>query len=375
MRPLSPAAQDAMSSGGEFHARVEIRNPATGAVVADTASGQLLIDGGAVVEDWRRAYRRTLSVTVTQPDTDPGLAKLLAVRGGYDIVPYTGWRWGNGLIEEWQQGVFRVTATPRLRRTGPGVQWSLTGTDWSRRVARAGFEARYVITKDSNVGDSIADLVRSRITSDITVQGCGCSYTTPRMTYAAGDNPWASALTLAEGAGLDLYFNAAGELVVRDRPSVTDPPNLTFDSSSVVVTEASIRDDDENFANVVVVVGTNPALLFPISGIARDDNPESPTYYLGPVGTHTKHIDNNTLFSAAAAQRMATVELEKLLGSDSELQLTHIATHALEAGDRIDVTQPDLGVAERVVIDRLEHPLTPRRPARTIGRVTGAVPL
>ena len=371
---MSAAARTALTNGGELHARLEIRDPATGGVVADSATGALLVERGAITDDWTRPHRRTLALTITEPANNPELRKMLSVRGGYDLAPYTGWRHSDGSIEEWPQGVFRISSSPRRKSADPGVPWTVTATDWSRRVARAGYSARYSIPKNTNVVDAIVGIVTSRI-GDVNVQGCNCAYFTPRLNYTPADDPWAAITLIADGHGLDVYFDSNNDLVIRDRPTVTDTADLTVNASTVAVADAAVREDDETFANVVTVIATNPALLFAISATARDDNPQSPTYYLGPVGQHTRKIDNNTIFSTAAAQAMADAELGKAIGSDAELTLTSIPTHVLEAGDRIDITEPDLGIAERAVVDRVVHPLSVSTPATIGARLTGMVPI
>jgi hypothetical protein len=95
-----------------------------------------------------------------------------------------------------------------------------------------------------------------------------------------------------------------------------------------------------------------------------DDNPDSPTYYLGPLGVVPYFMSSELFTDAGQAWRAASARLPLVTANRAEFDLTAECNSALEAWDTVAVHLPrrlrgQTAVTERHLLGQFTVPLTP----------------
>jgi hypothetical protein len=125
-----------------------------------------------------------------------------------------------------------------------------------------------------------------------------------------------------------------------------------------VLVEGSQDTSRESTYNGVVAVGERTDNFAPYSATVTDDNPSSPTYWLGPYGQVPYFYTSASITTLTQAQSAATGLLARTKGLTRQVSLSSVPNPALDAGDVIQVVFPDASY-ERHVVDSLSIPLDP----------------
>lgn len=179
---------------------------------------------------------------------------------------------------------------------------------------------------------------------------------------------------LAEVVGADYFFDSMGDFQVTKKPTVdagTSPLDAVItigpgEDGSLVSANRGMRVRD--VINYVVVNGATGDDNLPVSGIAFDDNPSSPTWVSGGMGVSVKIVSNNKLETVDQCTVAAQAILRDSTGMAKSLDLQMIANPALEPGDLVIVEFLD-GIRELHVINSIRFPLG--RGQYTISTLTG----
>jgi hypothetical protein len=91
-----------------------------------------------------------------------------------------------------------------------------------------------------------------------------------------------------------------------------------------------------------------------VRGVARDDNPASPTDWNGPFGPVPGFYSSPLLLTEGMAQKAARTILNRSLGLHYNVDLSAVPNPALETGDPILVTFDDDTGAVIHLIDTLK---------------------
>jgi hypothetical protein len=182
------------------------------------------------------------------------------------------------------------------------------------------------------------------------------------LTFGAGTDtdPLIACHKLAESAGAEFYFDAAGIPTLRPIPNpATDSPAWTFleDEDDLLVHPLSRSIDYRTYRNGVVVKGEAPWLLFPVQGEAwyvdgevrrgsanRPENPRPETINDAIVGTNTQAED------AAAAK------VRDYIGIEEEVRFSGVPVEFLEPSDVIEIESAIFGGVATLVIENLDQP-------------------
>jgi hypothetical protein len=125
----------------------------------------------------------------------------------------------------------------------------------------------------------------------------------------------------------------------------------TVDAGEVgVMVDAGEDLDRTGVYNGVLLEGQATADAAPVSALAVDSDPLSPTYWGGPFGKVAMVAQSSSVQDATQAAAAAQSLLGLRLKMTRSLKLTAAPNPALEAGDSIDVVFPD-GREERHLID------------------------
>jgi hypothetical protein len=171
--------------------------------------------------------------------------------------------------------------------TGGGLSIEISGVDLSRSVSRNSWEDVYFVDSGTNYADAIHDIIEDRL-PNTQYNFASTTHTTPKLIFGMSmdSDPWQDAQDLATAIGMELFFDAQGVCTLRDVPDPgTGQPVWTFsDSANPTIASATRSLTDQTVFNYIVAYGESVDNAVPVSAVAFDDNPNSPTYYLGAYG-------------------------------------------------------------------------------------------
>jgi hypothetical protein len=328
-----------------------------------------IVDGQVTVDD--QPIRRRISVALTDKTGELVPAQATDLLGVVDseLRAYRGIRFVDGSEELVPQGVFDI-ATMTLDDSGEGLHMRVEGYDRARRVIRAKMTNEYLIAEGTNYLDAIMDLVSFRYPAVIFSAGMGSTaLTTPQIVLKTGDDPWAKAQKMAlEGLGCDLYFNMVGELTCSP---VVDPTTAPIAWSYLEGEEATFlyinrQLTNEETWNHVIVTAENPERAISLRAEVKDENPFSPTYYLGAYGDVVDWIFTE-LAPANAVQatvdEIALAIYNKRLGFVELVRFNAIVNPAHEINDAVAISrQPSKIDGNVYMVDKITLPLVTERP-------------
>jgi hypothetical protein len=300
---------------------------------------------GRVEADESRLVRRTLEASIANPD-----GALTPKKAGDLLHPLSGNRLRvfRGVLGQPLEplGVFMVSR-PKVRDSGFGPTLSLSGLDLARAVSRARWTDPYVVTAGQNVAAAGQALLASR------VPGLRFNLSpTSRLTSLAvfglerDNDPFKDATSLFEAIGHELFFDAAGVVVSRPVPDPeVDPVVASFvegENSTLLSVEHDL--DDEKAYNGVIVVGEGSSVGAPVRADVWDDNPDSPTYYLGPYGMVPFFLTSAFITTQAQAIEAGQALLRRLLRAAQAVVVEALPDPRRAPGDVARVTRQAAGV-------------------------------
>jgi hypothetical protein len=327
----------------------------------------LQIMGGNVTFDIDRSVRAEAGdLTLIDPDgtlTPNDIADILSPLAGHEIKLERGIVYADGTSELVPLGVFgfnQVTVdldNSGLTLTVGGLQ------DRAGRVGESRYTKPYSIATSTALETVIKGLVQrgwpaapgvdNLPTTGITITG--------RSWGSEGDaDPWNDAVDLADAQGYRLYFDGNGSLTMEQYQDLGDlEATVTYDSTNPIVLSIARTWDTFNTYNGVIAVGEGSGLLIPFQAVAWDDDPASPTYYLGAFGKRPRIYSSPNILSKADAVRTANAQLKKTLGVTETVSWTQIPDPSLQVGDGVQVTIDAAAVDNLYRIDRIDLPLSP----------------
>lgn len=349
-------------------------------------SGAVLIDGLAVGDnisltlDATAAVRRHVQFDVLDPepfysppqsgavvlrgsDVDPSLVNLLKVTAGFN---------GIGGSASYQVGLF-VVAEPTLH--DPGLSLTLQGYDLSALVSAYPLVDDYAPSAGTNVADAIADLIDFVVPAPVLSKSfAATSAVIPAGTVLkVGADAMAEAMTWAASAGMDLFFDATGTLVLRAVPDPFSAPSVWTYASGVdaIMTDVEqVLSVQDSFSHVAAI-GQLPDGT-PVRADSYDTDPASPTYYLGPFGDRLAPVLSGTFDSPTTAQTAADAELLRKKGTTQVVTLQGVPVTAHDEQDIVTITRAVSGLsAAKFMIEQATLPLgyTGKSSVRFTGRV------
>lgn len=175
---------------------------------------------------------------------------------------------------------------------------------------------------------------------------------------------YATLKNFVRSLGKVCYFDHRGILVIKTPPSVLGGAswevNAGRDGVLVQMSRALTR---EGVYNAVVVTGEAADTTPPVTAVAYNLDPSSPTYYQGRFGPVPRFYSSPFITDKGQAQTAATSFLRQQLGVPYQVELSSVVNPALEAWDVIDVVYPERDRSpalrtERHVVDQVSIPLT-----------------
>ena len=336
--------------------------------------GTLFPVDGSVSADSRRTVRRTMTMSAVDEDgtlTPTQGARIgLLTPYGTELAVYRGVEYVDGTQELVPVGVFVLTEVSVLE-DGEGQRISLQGSDRSIRVSRNKFLDPYQIASGTTVEAGLLALLRDRW-ADVAVDFPVTGQVLPTVVIDAqrGNDPWASAVTIAEAYGYDLAFSPDGvaRMQLIPDPVADDPVEVYQDGPDAVLTSMTRTFDSTKSFNGVVVSSQGTANDSPVRAIAFDENPNSVTYRFGPFGEVPFFYESSLIVDAGQAVTTAAALLRKATGTAEAITWSQIVNPAHDVLDVVRIRRESQALDVVLMIDRLDIPLSPDGTMNAIAR-------
>jgi hypothetical protein len=294
--------------------------------------------GGSVSVDRGNAIRRTCSVTVADPALIPRTPSDQLATYGARLRVARGVEYGDGSQELVPLGVFRLDSVDGDVSEGPVT---LSGKDLSAVVGDDRFTEPYTAS-GTVVGAITALIQRSIPTADVI----SIIVDTPigSRAFDVEADPWEGCREIAAAAGAEVYANADGVFVIATLPDLlTATPAWAIEATAGgVYVSANRAMSSDGVYNGVLARGENTAdNVAPVSYLAVDDDPDSPTYWDGPYGRRPLFYSSSTLTSVGACTQAANLKLAQAKAPNASGDISSLPNPALEPGDVLRVMHED----------------------------------
>jgi hypothetical protein len=294
--------------------------------------------GGSVTVDRRQAIRRTCTVTIADPTLIPRTPADQLATYGARLRISRGIDYGDGTQELVPLGVFRLDSVDGDVNEGPV---SLQGKDLSVIVADDKFTAPFTVT--GTVIGAVTALIQRSI-PDASVISTVADQPIGKRTFDVEADPWAGCQEIAAAAGAEVYPNADGTFLIAAWPDLlTATPVWAVEATEggvYISANRAMSSDDVN--NGVLARGENTSEnTAPVSYLAVDNDPTSPTYWGGPFGRRPKFISSSAYTTVNACAQAANAELAKGKAPNASGDISSLPNPALEPGDVLRVMHED----------------------------------
>lgn len=330
MRPVSDRFLRTLRGSHSFVSRARVCAP--GQTGTDPDGTELGIVDGDVLLDATASIRGTLDLTVDGHGLWPTKRNLLMAPYGNEIFVERGLAYGNGQREWVSLGYFRIRKPGRSRRDGP---ISLTAED---RMAKI-LDARAVRPRQFLAARTYESVVEELVTevhpTAVIVWDSGSGQTIGRP-LALDTDRWKFLDDLLTGLGKIWYWDYQGRLQIK-LPPAADPVWTIDAGRKGVLVELREEIDRASAFNGAVVSGEAVDTTIPVSYVAVDNDPNSPTYWYGDFGQKPEFYSHPTVTTVGQAQQAAETMLRKQIGLPYNIDLTTVPNPALEPWDAVGI--------------------------------------
>jgi len=248
-----------------------------------------------------------------------------------------------------------IDSASQVRLTGPV---NTRGLKNGKGVAGSPIITQISDTSDLTVGMAVTEAHLPAGTAIKSIDGADQITLTKNSTASAANYEFLYSFTVANPVTLT-FTGASGD------PGF--PVWLVDTGDTGVMVEAEEALDRTGVYNGVLVQGQNTAADLPVSALAYDSDPTSPTVWGGYFGRVVRVEQSSAVATTTQAQASAESLLDRRLGLTRSITLSIAPNPALEAGDVIDVAFVD-GRRERHVIDAVTIELGPEGAQRLTTR-------
>lgn len=338
--------------------RVDVLEPS--GVISKT----LYPESGSVDIDSSRAVRRQLQMSFGCELNDLSVSSagdLLDPRSRRELQVWRGLQYADGATELVPLGTFGL-AKPGLSKVAEtgGIAVAITGNDRSRRLARALWTNRFPITDYPTVPVAVARIAANRLPW-LRVSCYPSTVVVPPIWLGidpGSSTPWDDIQTIVQAAGQEALIDPMGTLITRP---ISDPSTTGATTSFIAGPKNTLHtvsrslDDDQTF-NGVILVGEGSSIPIPLRSEAWDTNPSSLTYR-PTYGDAPYFATTNIAPSQAALDFACRGMLLKMTGLTEQVDGEVTPDPSLDAGDVVQIEEPETGITGLFVIDALTVPL------------------
>ncbi|MFE5159147.1 DUF5047 domain-containing protein [Streptomyces sp. NPDC056697] len=316
------------------------------------------ITDGSVTVDRGSKVRRNLSLTIADLSLIPWDATDPLAVYGQQLVVSRGIQFPD-VAEMVPLGTFRINEPSADVHTGP---ITLTGTSSEAIIQEDAFMAPATTRGYSTCVDAITYLIRQTLPSAaiVNLTAGARNPTCPIVVWDAGADRWDAVVQIATAMQAEIYVDAINRFVIADVPDPLTSPVVwdVADGEGGTLVSAARTMSRNNVYNAVVVSSENTASnATPVSAVATDNDPNSPTRWGGPFGRKPLAITTALATTQAGCQSIANYKLADLIAPNVQTSASSLPNPALEAGDCIRISAA--GRKELSIVQSFTVPLTP----------------
>jgi hypothetical protein len=328
----------------------------------------LPIADGSVTVDRGSKVRRSLSLTIADPKRLPwGALDPLAVYG-QKLMVSRGIRYAGNATEMVPLGTFRINEPQGDTLLGPVT---LTGQSSECYIIDDKFMVPTSTRGYTTCVDAIEYLIRQTL-PDAAIVNATAGARNPScaiITWNANSDRWDAVQQVALAMQAEIYVDALDRFVIADVPQVLTS-RVVWDiaeGEGGTLMEASRQMSRTAVYNAVVASGENTSSnVAPVSAVAYDTGPTSPTRWSGPFGHVPKFISSALWTTVGACQAAADYALFDAIAPNVSTSIDAIPNAALEGGDCIRVSYA--GRKELFIVQSVTTPLTAQGSASLVLR-------
>lgn len=323
---------------------------------------------GTVTLEATAAVRGRCSLTVEGVRMAPDSADALLAPYSNEVRIERGYETPDGYVERVVLGHFRIEDS--TVDAGPGrCTISINGLDRAQRMIDAKFEDATSIPAGTPFEDAIRTLLEDGGLDPDLIDFPETGRVTPLLVFSEEGDRWQDAQNMAQAIGMELYFNADGICVlvpynpgspvaeIREASRLSDGSYDPDDTGATLLTVSRAWTRQGAF-NKVIAKGQNADTDEIYRAEAKDDDPDSPTYYHGPFGQVPRFYESEYIISNEQAQDAAETILAKELGTTQQVNFGAIVNPALEPNDVVSVRRDAIGISDSLIIESLTIPLS-----------------
>jgi hypothetical protein len=330
----------------------------------DLVLANLPIIDGSVTASRDGNIRRSATLTVAGEEYVPEeITDLLHPLSSHEFKVFRGIRFADGTEEFVPLGIFGIEDTD-IEDDGDQLTVSIKGFDRSKQIQRNKWTRPYFVEEGLNYGEAIKAMILNRRPST-QFAFTYIDEITPPMIFGSsglnsGGDPWSDVVGLAESLGMQIYFNVEGYCRIQKEPDPsTAPVAWEFkEGEEATILSATRGLTRENVYNHVVAFAAGSSLADPVRIDVVDDDPTSPTYYLGSFGDVPTYYRSTTISSVSQTTEAAQALLRKSLGTPEQISFNHIVVPMLQVGDTVRIRNTRMGLDQKHIIDKITIPLT-----------------
>lgn len=346
--PVSDDYKAALAAGGRTFTQIDI--------ILDDAviTSALPVTTGSVTIEANKSVRRHGTVTVDglHDEIDPYGAEV-AVYGGLYLAPGTpitneetqSVQDDGTILEVVPMGIFGIEE-PETTDDGNTLPTSFEIYDRAQSISQRRLPRPYVVSAGTNLGVAIQTLIDSR-RPGLTYDYVTTTAVLPAdIVLAEQADAYAEAMKMAASAGLEILFDELGQHVLRPIQSV-DAKQVAWEYVEGVgsqLVKAGMKRTSDGVYSHGIATGETTDGSPSVRGDAYDDDPSSPTYWLGRFGDRPTWLRSPYIGSQAQADDAAAGLRNRTSGIVEGLSLTGLANYAVDADDPVLVTRSRLAV-------------------------------
>jgi hypothetical protein len=364
MRPVTPAFLTTIRGSHTMAARVRVCSTfQTGVIPAGT---DIALLGGAVTLDGTADIRSTVDLTTDGTAMWPDRAASLLAPYGNELFVERGVQYSDGVTEWCSLGYFRIQSPSQDRPPDGPIR--ITGQDRMAGLIDARLLAPRQFLATDTYGAVVSALVLEVYPLATVQWDDATSAVTLDRAVIVETERYAFLKDLVTSVGKIWYWDHRGILVITDAPVATAPVwDVNSGAGGVLVSMARTL-TRERVYNAVVASGEAADTQAPVSAVAYNADPASPTAYSGRFGPVPMFYSSPFLTTTAQAQSAADAILRQQLGLPYAVSFAAVPNPALEPYDPVRVTYSQRFTSEVHVLQSVTVPLAEDQPVTATTR-------
>jgi len=225
---------------------------------------------------------------------------------------------------------------------GGGLALTVSGIDLSYAISRNTWTDIFYVPANTNYAQAALEIAQNRLPG-INADVASTEVTAERLLFGTsqGNDPWQDLQDMGTAIGYEAYFDPVGTLKFKPiaDPALSPSVWTISDAANPTMVSYTRSISDSTTYNYVVASGESTSNETPFVAVAFDNDPSSPTYYLGPYNIVTTTFVSAMITSQAQAQQAADALLLVVKGASETVEISMVPNPALEPGDIVTVTR------------------------------------